>query len=80
MVVLIPIAFGGVLFIWVLAGAVCETNDCHGNPGAIEFAIWALGGTCVLVSQWLSKRKLWLGLATVALFVPVVHLLPTLGS
>jgi hypothetical protein len=73
MVLLIPLAFAGVLFILVLGGVVCETDTCT-NPAAADFAIWALGVACVVISLWFSKRRLWLGVASVAFMVPVIQL------
>jgi hypothetical protein len=30
---------------------------------------------CVVISPWFSKRRLWLGVASVAFMVPLVQLL-----
>jgi hypothetical protein len=79
MVTLIPLGFAGGLFLWVLAGSVCETDACH-NPAGVEFGVWAVGVACWLAALLLPLHRLLLGLATAALLVPVIHLLVVLAS
>jgi hypothetical protein len=79
MVALIPLGFAGALFLWVLAGSVCETDDCH-NPAGVELGVWAVGVACWLSTLLLPQRRLLLGLATAALLAPVIHLLVVLAS
>jgi hypothetical protein len=79
MVTLIPLAFAGALFLWVVAGSAYETDDCY-NPAGIEFGVWAAGLACWLLTLLLPIRRLLLSVSTVALLVPVIHLLVALKS